>query len=66
MLILIVVQKRHTHVTRAMIMRSQIVLALKYLATRVTSRDTFYQIVLATRREKTRVHRNCIYSINQT
>jgi hypothetical protein len=41
MLTLIVVQRRHTHVARAMMIRSQIALALKYLATRVTSRDTF-------------------------
>jgi hypothetical protein len=66
MLILIVVQRRHTHVARAMMMRSQIALALKYLATRVTSRDTFDQIVSATRREKIRVRRNCIHSTNQT
>jgi hypothetical protein len=65
-LILIVVQRRHTHVVRAMMMRSQIVFALKYLATRATSRDTFDQIVSVIRREKTRIRRNYIHSTNQT
>jgi hypothetical protein len=66
MLILIVIKKRHIHVARVMIMRSQIVFAFKYLATRATSRDTFNQIISATCREKTRVHKNYIYFTNQT
>jgi hypothetical protein len=66
MLTLIVIQKRYTHVARAMIMRSQIAFALKYLVTRAISWDTFDQIVSATRRKKTRVRKNCIHSTNQT
>jgi hypothetical protein len=66
MLILIVVQKRFIHVTRAMMMRSQIAFALKYLAIRAISWNIFDQTVSATRREKTRVRRNYIHSTNQT